>query len=99
MTSRSAYTDQFIRGETSWGKCPETILRLGNGQSLEIIVRAEEVSFEFRAKDGLCEGIADMRAKGIPNGGTGDCKWLLAKDKTTFYTSTSSLTILAGKVI
>jgi len=31
------------------------------GQSLESIGRAEEVSFEFKVKDSLSEGIADMR--------------------------------------
>jgi len=43
-------------------------------KSLESIGRAEEVSFELRAKDRLGERIADMTWKGIPNGGTGDSK-------------------------
>jgi len=41
-------------------------------QSLESIGRAEEVSFEFGAKDSFGEGIADMRGLGIPNRGTCD---------------------------
>ena len=53
------------------------------GQLLESIGRAEEVSFEFKVKDSLSEGIADMREYGIPNGGTGDRKCLQAKDKTS----------------
>ena len=52
------------------------------GQSLGSTCKAKEVSFEFRAKDSLGEEIAHVRGKGIPHGGTGDCKCPPAKDKT-----------------
>ena len=44
------------------------------GKSLESIGRAEEVSYELKAKDSLGERIVDMRWYEIPNGGTGDSK-------------------------
>ena len=57
-------------------------MHLEAGKSLESIGRAEEVSFEFKAKDGFSEVIVDMKGVGNSKWKDRDSKSPPVKDKT-----------------